>query len=474
MALALTETRTVPTAAGIYCRISEDRTGQGLGVARQEADCRAWADRHGWTVAEVYCDDDISAYSGKRRPAYHRLLDDIAAGRRDGLIVWHPDRLHRSPAELETFIDVVERTGIAVGTVTAGDLDLATATGRMTARIVGAVARHESDHKSERIRRKHLELAQNGRVPGGGQRPFGYETDRVTIREDEAELIREAAARVLAGDGVRTIAREWQEAGVPTVTGARWSATTVKRLLASGRICGWREHHGVLTAEAEWPAILDAATGARLRRLLADPARNLSGGANARSYLLSGLVRCGRCGARMTAAPVVRKGGRYRRYACLKDRGGCNRCGIGAEPLEELIVEAVLLRLDGAALASTVAEHEKRIVDRSEVAVIEERLAELADAFAAGEISRPEWLRARQGLDGRLEAARAADAADVRRSAATAVLAEEGPLRSRWPSLTMDRKRLVLETVIEAVTIAPTSRAANYFDAGRVDVTWRA
>jgi site-specific DNA recombinase len=83
--------------AAIYCRISDDREGAGLGVARQEADCRERAKRLGWTVAGLYVDNDFSAYSGKIRPEYRRLLADLRAGVLDAVIAWHTDRLHRSP-----------------------------------------------------------------------------------------------------------------------------------------------------------------------------------------------------------------------------------------------------------------------------------------------------------------------------------------------------------------------------------------
>lgn len=463
----------MPSAAAIYVRISQDRTGQGLGVGRQEVDCRGWAERHGWTVAELYADDDLSAYSGKARPGYRRLLSDISAGSRDGLVVWHPDRLHRSPVELEDFIALVERTGLQIGTVTAGDIDLASATGRMTARIVGAVARHESEHKAERIRRKALELAELGAVPGGGIRPFGYEADRVTIREDEARLIREAAERVLAGDGVRTVAADWNRRGVRSVTGADWRPTTIKRLLRSGRIAGWREHHGQLVAQATWPAIIDPADGRQLRKLLDDPARDRTGGATARSYLLSGFVRCGACGSALTARPVRRKGHRYRRYACVTDRGGCNRVGIIADPLENLVVEAVMLRLDSPALAKVVRRRKVAISADSTVEDIEGRLGELAEMFAAGEISRAEWSTARKGLTGRLEKARTVDAAQVKSALVDEQLAKPGVLREQWPTLGLDRRRLVLGALVDAITIAPTTKGGNRFDPLRVDITWR-
>ncbi|HEX2291290.1 MAG TPA: recombinase family protein, partial [Pseudonocardiaceae bacterium] len=74
--------------AAIYCRISDDRKGAGLGVARQEADCRERAARLGWTVAGLYIDNDLSAYSGRVRPEYRRMLDDLRSDVVDAVIAW--------------------------------------------------------------------------------------------------------------------------------------------------------------------------------------------------------------------------------------------------------------------------------------------------------------------------------------------------------------------------------------------------
>src|SRR5256885_9596897 len=89
----------------IYCRISDDRTGEAAGVARQEQDCRDLADRRGWEVVGLYIDNDLSAYNGHQRPEYARLLEDIRAGFVDGVVVWHLDRLHRSPKELQSVLE---------------------------------------------------------------------------------------------------------------------------------------------------------------------------------------------------------------------------------------------------------------------------------------------------------------------------------------------------------------------------------
>src|SRR3954449_7948845 len=126
-----------PVRAAIYARISMDREGSGLGVERQRDDCAELARSRGWNVVEVFADNDISAYSGRRRPGYESLLEFMRAKRCDAVVAWHVDRLHRSPTELEEFISVSEAAAISTVTVKAGELDLATAAGRMVARMLG-------------------------------------------------------------------------------------------------------------------------------------------------------------------------------------------------------------------------------------------------------------------------------------------------------------------------------------------------
>ncbi len=457
-------------SAAIYARISKD-DGTALGVKRQESDCRDLAARRGWEVGEVIIDNDVSAYSGKLRKGYQRLVDGIDNGTFDALVVWHPDRLHRSPKELETFIDLVEQTGVAVATCTAGDYNLATPEGRLTARIVGSVARKESEDKSRRLRRKHQELAEDGKVSGGGRRPFGFESDKVTIRESEAAEIRAAVARVLAGESLRSITLDWQRREVATVTGAPWSPTTVRRLLTSPRIAGLRGHEGKVVGPAVWPAIVDPDDAAKVRSVLTSKPSVRS----SRTYLLTGFVYCGRCGIAMTSAPVKRKGHRYPRYACPLDRGGCGRCGIAGGPLDAQVVADVLEVLDTQALASAVDAQPAHgdTTQQNEVEQIEARMAELAEMFAAGEIGRREWSTARDALDRRMADATAAAATSVRADAASSLVAKATDLRAAWEGWSLDQRRAVIAATLNKVVIAPTERANNKFDPSRIRIEWK-
>ncbi|HTS15529.1 MAG TPA: recombinase family protein, partial [Candidatus Sulfotelmatobacter sp.] len=163
-----------------------------LGVRRQEKDARALCGRKGWTVAEVFVDDDVSAWSGKKRPAYERMLAALEAGELSAVAVYDLDRLHRQPRDLERFFDVCERARVRDLASVTGDVDLATSEGRMLARIMGAVAAKSSDDTSRRIKRKLEDLAAEGQHHG--RRPFGYSPSGTTIVEDEAALLRQAAA----------------------------------------------------------------------------------------------------------------------------------------------------------------------------------------------------------------------------------------------------------------------------------------
>lgn len=166
--------------AAIYARISRDVAGDGLGVERQLLDCRKIAEVRGWTVAEEYVDNDISAFAGKRRPAYERMLEDIEAGQRDAVIVYNTDRLTRRPIELEQFTQICEAAGLTQLVAVTGDINLGNDDRMFMARVLAAVAAKESGRKSERLKRKAQEIAEAGR-PNGGRRAFGYELSQLEV-----------------------------------------------------------------------------------------------------------------------------------------------------------------------------------------------------------------------------------------------------------------------------------------------------
>ena len=138
--------------AAIYARISSDRTGAGLGVERQIEQCRELARRLNLEVVEVFTDNDISAYSGKRRPGYEKLLEAIRCGDIDAVLCWHTDRLTRRMKDLSDYVEACQARKVITHTVQSGHLDLSTADGLLHASLGVVIAAHESQHKGERIR----------------------------------------------------------------------------------------------------------------------------------------------------------------------------------------------------------------------------------------------------------------------------------------------------------------------------------
>ncbi|CAN5827158.1 recombinase family protein [soil metagenome] len=468
----------MPTRAAVYARISSDDDHDALGVKRQQDDCRALAERKGWQVVGVHVDNDISAADKRKdRPGFAALLEQMQAGEIDAIVAGDLDRLVRRPIQLEEFVERCQAAGIRHLATVGGDVDLGTGDGLLVARIKGAVAADEVDRVRKRVKRKKLELAQAGRPSGGGARPFGYEPDKVTVRESEAAVIRETATRLLGGESMVSLCAELELTGVRTVSGRPWLPNVLRNLLVSPRVAGLRQHQGEIVGEAAWPAILDRRTWEQLRTVILAPDRRRVG---AGRRLLTGLLVCGRpgdgepCGARLVSG--LNNGNRA--YICRRAPGfdGCGRLAMVADPLEDLIIEAVLRLSDSPEFAEARARRDAPDDDdgaAEEIMAAQARLAELAGMWAGGEISRAEWMTARKALEAAVEAAQRRVS---RRRPTTALDGLDGPgaLRAGWPELSLSRQRAVLAAVVDRVVIGPARRGYNKFDSERVDVIWRA
>lgn len=455
--------------AATYARLSQHRDDDPSGsTLRQSEACRALAADRGYEVVAELVDDGISAHSGRRRPGYEALVDLIRDRQIDVVIAWHPDRLHRRPAELETFLDVLDESGVDVATCTAGDWDLSTASGRMMARQLGIVARYETEHRSERTRAGHDDLAAAG-YWHGGVRPYGYRPvvdpdaddrrgKRRTVLEvdpAEAEIVREIADRILAGDPPGRIAVDLNRRSVPTVKGSRWHQHTLTTMMRSPTLTGRRTHRGEVIGEACWPAIIDDETAvAVVAKLVARPGRAQP----ARIALLTGgRLKCDGCGTTMTTA---RRSNGVRIYRCT----GCYAM-IAAEPLEALVVDLLHRLTDEIRLPSGEP------VDHGAIAALEAELVELAGMLGDGTISMAEYRAAQPGLVARIDAARAQ--ASQALGSALVGLGDPGAIRAAWGDLTLDRRQAIIDVYISEVRIKRATRRGPGLDPARVDVDWR-
>jgi site-specific DNA recombinase len=470
---------------GIYVRISKDPDGQSTSPARQEQDCRAFARLHGHEVVEPpYRDADVSAYTGIDRPGYERLIADLEAGVLDGVLVWRLDRLTRNFDDLQRIWRLINGRGVTLLSV-HDSIDTSTASGVFMLRTLVAIAEYESAGISLRTRRAKAEAARNGQPNRGGMRAFGYEADKHTLIPAEAAAIKEAAERVLAGQSLRSVANDFNRRGIRTPRGKTWLPGTLAAVLVNPRIAGLRAYKGDVVADASWPAIITREQHEKLVALRKDPSRRWVPRGRPAQHLLAGMVECARCGGRAEKngeranRMVNRPEGGRDYYQCRKPPLG-RGCGalVSGRQLDALVVERIFAALNPEEF--TQALKGPRPAD-AEVAYQleqdEDQLKWLGRQLGSDPIRRPAFLAAIAEVETRLRQNRAR-LARQHRSAALAALPEDlDQLKQLWEHVwTLDRKRALLDTLIEKVVVQPStlgSRTGRRFDRSRARIVWR-
>jgi site-specific DNA recombinase len=462
---------------GIYTRLSRDMDGRQTATARQERDCRALARSKGWRVSQVYEDVDFSAFKKNvRRPAYEQMVHDLAAGVIEGVVVWKLDRLMRRASEFERFWSVCETAGATLAAV-HDPIDTSSEVGMVIVRVLVAFAQLEAGTTSLRIRSQIADRARNGGLTVyGGRRPFGFEADRVSIRPEEADLIREAAARVVAGESVTSLAKAWNEAGVMTTVGGKWMQTTLRRVLASPRVAGLLEHRGTVLGPAPWPAIVERKTWEQLRAVLKRRA-GTQPRYGPRVHVLVGLARCGRCGAKLSAlAPWGRR--RTVTYICpMPSSGnGCGRISIAGPPFEDLVMHAAMEALASPQLARAVKAASSDGRDAELVAVVTQGrsiLEGMDDDYYDGRIDRSRWQRQTERVTERIERAQRQLAGSVKGSILAEVPRSRDQLERVWNERDVAWRSALLGAVFDRIVVNPPKRSGR-FEPDRVELVWRA
>jgi site-specific DNA recombinase len=447
--------------AGIYARISQDRTGNEEGIGRQLEDCRKLAKARGFESVMEYVDNDTSAMGRKKRPQYEQLLAGIKAGEVQAVVVWHVDRLYRRNVELEGYINACGGdNGIPTYSVNAGELDLSTATGRMIARIMGAVAQQESKHKGERISRKRRQAAEQG-VWQGGPEPFGWDIDRRTdengktynvpiVNEMEAAFVQYAHRAVLRGNSLTSIVRHFNDQGMPTPRGSRWRTSTLRSMLARSRNCGIESIKGEELGPSTFPALVTEDKWRGVMAKLNNPARKTYRD-NSVKHLLSGIARC-HCGSPVFARTA--NGGKLD-YPCRELGGGPhghgNRDRVSshvsrrAVPLHVYVNGLVPGIMASSLSAVSVAVSQAQSANEEltdEHAALQARAAELADILAEGVMTRQQFERANTSVTKKLDELDTKLAELGQAGEYDSATAEEAA--TAWEGMSLERKREVL------------------------------
>ncbi|MFF9084392.1 recombinase family protein [Streptomyces rubiginosohelvolus] len=482
------------TRAVIYVRISQDRTGAHLGVDRQLEDCEALAAARGWEVVEVYVDNDLSAYSGKPRKDYRRMLADLELGTATVVIAWHTDRLHRSPTELEEYIDLSQRRGVDTHTCQAGELDLSTSSGRMTARIHGAVARHESEHKAERVARARLQKAKAGKF-GGGLRPFGWglptgETRKKPVKgtdeeidvpvldmnklvPEEADALNVGTDMILAGGSVKGWVRWLADKGLLSTVGKPITHPAARDMLLRPRNAGIAVYQGEEIGRGQWEVAVPEPKFRAVVAILTNPDRVSTTGSEVK-WFGSLIYLCGRPGCTSTVRCTKAGGAMVPSYRCQLGHGGGRKAEILDAYIQDLIVER-LSKPDAVDLLEPTPGGINAGELQAESAAIRRRLTDLAGMFGSGQISMAQFTEGSDIARAQLEGVTAQLARAAVRDPLVGLVGVED-VGGAWAACDLARKRTVLRSLLE-VTLRPPRPGrmpdGGYFDYDAIETRWK-
>lgn len=450
--------------AAIYCRISDDPEGLEYGITRQEEDCRAYAKQGGYDVKYVYPENDrgASTRSKKSRPLYTEMLEAIRAGEIGVVIAYSNSRLTRRPTEYEELIRLHEQTGVRYLTVVSGEDNLATADGRMVARIKASIDAAEAERIAERVSRAALQRAEKGEG-NGGRRPFGWQADdRTKLDPAEHEVIKELGRRLLAGDSLHGIVRDLNEREVPTVTGVPWTVPTVRSMMVNPRLAGVRVYKGRTVGTGDWQPAIDMVTHRQLVRLLENDARRTSPG-NVRKNLLPGIARCVE-GHPFSVKDQRRKGRpntpRYWDKAC-----GIYRTLAPVDRYVEDVIIEMLHSYQPAPMPNVDPDAERKVEE------LRERIAKTVEHFATSDAMTEAQLEATlRVLNRRL---REAELKAVPAAAPAVLRGLTGPAPDEaWGELPLARKRAVIDALV-TVRLHRSPRGSRKFSVDTVQIERR-
>lgn len=450
----------------IYARVSRDDTGEGRSVERQVEACRKLADLRGWDVVSVRIDNSISAWSGKHRPAWDEVLGMVDAGEVDAIVAWQVDRMTRSMLDLEGLIALAEGKGVIIAAA-SGDLDLSNESGRMTARILAAVARQEVERKAARQRLANEARAKEGKPHSGGARPFGYADDYATVVEEEARAIQRGAGMVLAGMPLTAVAQDWIDAGLASSRSSKakapWTTRGVANVLSNPRYAGLRMYRGERVATAAWPAILDEETHLALVAKLGEPGRRKGKVKQGRrpTTLLTGLARCGVCGGPIRGSGD-RRNGRLS-YGCR----GSFCLSLPRDPVDARVSGWIIALLSRPGILAELVrgDGDEELEAREAAASARARLADLEADFVAGGIDYTTYKRLRSALEAKVAEAETRMAQSAG-GAALAAMVGVSDVTMRWLELPLDGQRALVEALAE-VTLFPMGRKRSEWDPAR-------
>ncbi|MFZ5596450.1 MAG: recombinase family protein [Bacillota bacterium] len=338
-----------------YIRVSTDEQAEhGISIPAQKSRLTAYCRAQGWSIHHFFIDD---GYSGKdmERPAIRQLMAQAESRLFDIVLVLKLDRLSRRQKDiLHLLEDIFEPNKIGFKSVTE-TFDTTTPFGKAALGMMAVFAQLERETIVERVRMAKRESARQGRFPGGPA-PYGYSYNpgekRLEVDEIQAGTVRLIYDEYITGrTGYQHIAERLEKYGIPGPANRGWNRNFIRKVLTNPVYAGLVGHRGTLYPGRHEPIISPEKW--HEAQSLINGKKNIRHPAGEKG-LLTGIIWCGECGARMRIKnvwqnyPLAEPQKIIRYYVCYSQDGTARhmaldrRCKCGYKRAVEIETRAFL------------------------------------------------------------------------------------------------------------------------------------
>jgi site-specific DNA recombinase len=378
-------------AAVIYARYSSSNQREESIEAQVRA-CQEYAQRNGLQIIDIYADSAKTGTNAEREN-FQRMIDDSAKGIFRYVVIHKLDRFSRDRYDSVTYKRKLKINGVVLRSVLE-NLD-----GSPESQILESMLEGMAAYYSQNLSRECLKgQLENGYkcIHNGGIPPLGYDVDKETrtyiVNEEEAEIVRYIFSNYAEGAGYSQILAYLNGMGFRSKRGREFGKNSLHDLLKNERYTGvytfnlrlekdvtgtrnpqFKPREEWIYIEGGMPAIIDKETFNKVQVRLAFNKKNAGYFKTKRVYMLSGLIKCGECGAPMYGNSHIdgRHGTEYLNYECSGNayKKICQSRGIRKESIENYVLDQLQEKLftQGSIkkLSSMLSDYGKKMMEES-------------------------------------------------------------------------------------------------------------
>lgn len=325
----------------IYARYSAGPNQTDQSIEGQVADCKAYAEKNGIKIVEIYADRHVSGKSVAGRNEFQRMLRDAEQHLFECVIVWKIDRFGRDRQDIAVSKMKLKKAGVKL--MYAEEPVPEGPEGIILESVLEGLAEYYSADLRQKVIRGMKETAKKGQYCGQ-KLPIGYTVDEdrhIVIDEEKAEVVREAFRMHNQGAQVKDLVELFRQRGVTSRNGKPVGMSTIYRMLRNEKYLG---HFVIQDVELPVEPIIDQETFDEAARHFNPPRNNAAGKAKV-DYLLSCKCFCAYCGTMLVGEGGTSKSGRvynYYKCGCRKRGGQCELKPIAKQLFEDKVIEATV------------------------------------------------------------------------------------------------------------------------------------